>query len=125
LRDALQGVRPGQFTQPVHIPSGYAILKIVGEPSDSKANEGDPARSFDLAAAGTIRSAPEIGGLSEAEATIIDYPRVASWSADPHTVCEIRNESLKKMVELASEALSPGRADALKGRSAIDVMQAH
>jgi hypothetical protein len=125
LRDALQGVETGQFTQPVHIPSGYAILKIVIVPSSSKSNNSDPARSFDLAASGTIRSAPEISGISEAEATILDYPKAASWSADPHTVCEIRNESLKSMVELASGALSPGHSEALKGNSPIDVMQAH
>lgn len=125
LRDALQGVGPGHFTQPVHIPSGYAILKIVDQPSNSKANDSDAARSFDLAAAGTIRSAPEIGGLSEAEATIIDYPKAASWNADPHTVCEARNESLTNMIDLAKDALEPGNTEALKGRSAIDIMQAH
>ena len=31
LREALQGVGPGQVSAPVEIPSGYAILKVVAE----------------------------------------------------------------------------------------------
>jgi tetratricopeptide (TPR) repeat protein len=125
LRDALKGISPGQFTQPVHIPSGYAILKIMDEPSNSKGKDSDYARSFDLASAGGIRPSPEIGGISEAEAAIIDFPKSASWNKDPHTVCEIRNESLENMIDMAKGALGAGRTGALKGRAAIDIMQAH
>jgi len=38
LRDALRGLGPGQVSEPIKIPSGYAILKVVAEsePTENK-----------------------------------------------------------------------------------------
>jgi tetratricopeptide (TPR) repeat protein len=124
LRDAVQGLDPGQFTAPVHIPSGYAVLRIMGEEGDAAAKSADPARSFALAATGTIKYTPELDGLSEAEAALLHFPKTPAWNKDPHTVCEFREKSLEQMISAAKELLAhdPGN---FSGPRPIDAMQAH
>ena len=39
LRNALQGLKPGQLSRVVQIPTGFAILKLV-EDADSREHEG-------------------------------------------------------------------------------------
>src|SRR5208282_5915686 len=63
LRDALKGVGAGQFTPVVHIPSGYAILKIMGGNAVAASKVADPARSFAMAATGTVKYVNDVDGL--------------------------------------------------------------
>ena len=46
LRDALKGVGPGQITPIVHLPSGYAILKVMDTNASSGSRNPDPAQNF-------------------------------------------------------------------------------
>jgi hypothetical protein len=152
LRDVLQGAKPGELTSVIHIPSGYAILRIVptaappasasvkktaatttgGSGAPVIASVGsmgsppvDPARSFDLAASGTIRYAPDIDGLGESEAVLKRFPKPAGWNTNPHTVCDLRQRSLDTSIEKLAGYLAPENHAALETRAPIDVMQAH
>jgi tetratricopeptide (TPR) repeat protein len=123
LRDALQGIEPGQITPIVHLPSGYAILKLMKSETTAATKDVDPARNFALAATGTVKYALSVDGLAEAEAAIIRFPKAPDWNADPHSVCNLRKESLAKVISVANEVFAP--AGPLAGRMPIDVMQAH
>jgi len=48
LRDALRDLRPGQLSQVVKLPSGYAILKVVAEPAAANIDSADRARQTAL-----------------------------------------------------------------------------
>ncbi len=121
LRDALKGLVPGQYSGIVHIPSGYAILKIMKEDAGS----ADPARSFALAASGTIRYAADVGGMPEAEAVLARFPKPGDWNRDPHRVCEFRKQSLTDAVTRLRQSLAPENSQALAGSSAMDILQTH
>jgi tetratricopeptide (TPR) repeat protein len=124
LRDALQGLDAGQFTAPVHIPSGYAILKIMEEEGKPAAKDVDTARNFALAATGTIKYVPQLDGLGEANAAISQFSKPAGWNKDPNTVCEFRNKSLEGTISAAKELLARD-PEHFSGPKPIDAMQAH
>jgi tetratricopeptide (TPR) repeat protein len=121
LRDALKGVAVGQLTPIVHIPSGYAILKIMpgaSRPSESSSPSipstqstssapmssnspsamglppPDPARAFAVSASGTVKYTADVSGLGEAEAVLLKYPKPRGWNENPQTICEFRKKSL-------------------------------
>jgi FG-GAP-like repeat/ASPIC and UnbV/PPIC-type PPIASE domain len=123
LRDALNGVGPGQITPVVHTPSGYTILKVVAKGAAPSTNDTDPARNFAMVATGTVKYVADVGGLGEAEASLKTYPKPSpTWNEDPLTVCNLRQESL--MVESLTEMLAPGSPDA-QHREPIDTMETH
>jgi tetratricopeptide (TPR) repeat protein len=124
LRDALNGIAPGQFTAVVHIPNGYAILKIMNE-GGAPPTDVDPARIFGVSATGTIKYAPDVDGFAEAEAALLAFPKTPNWNAEPRTVCEIRKQSLRNMTAMAKESMAPGHPESISSRAPIDVMQAH
>ena len=67
LRNAIKGVAQGQISEVVHLPSGYAILKVV-PPNDAAALQNtSPGRILTAAATGAIRYAPNVGGKGEAD----------------------------------------------------------
>jgi tetratricopeptide (TPR) repeat protein len=124
LRDALKGVSSGQITPIVHIPSGYAILKVMKQ--DAAASPpADPARNFALAATGTVKYALDVGGLSEAEAAILKFAKGSDWNSTPQKVCETRKQSLSDMIFRLEDLLSPQYKQELAARPPIDGMQLH
>jgi tetratricopeptide (TPR) repeat protein len=129
LRDALKGVQPGQITRVVHLPSGYAILKEMEAEGGPKANkdvkDADPARNFALAANGTVKYAPDVGGFTEAEAALTSFPKASDWNADPRRVCDLRKQSLETIVEAAKQVLDPSQTGPLTGLTPVDAMHAH
>jgi tetratricopeptide (TPR) repeat protein len=137
LRDALKGVGPGQVTAVVHIPSGYAILKIMvnrgNAASDNAASGGttnmgsvpaDPARSFDLAGTGAVKYTLDVDGLAEAETVLSRFPKHSGWNTDPHTVCALRKQSTEEMIAILINFFAPENRAALSGHAPIDVLQA-
>jgi len=133
LRDGLKGVGPGQITGIIHVPSGYAIVKVManGSHPDTYRPSGmgdvstDLARSFDLAATGAVKYAPPVDGLGEMEIVVSQFPKPRGWNADPNTVCAIRRQSIGEMIAKLSNALAPENQSGLSGRAPIDVMQLH
>ena len=143
LRDALQNVRAGELTGVVHIPSGYAVLRIIPPKTNANAKESlktpaaviskvrntagapvDSARSFDLAASGTIRYAPDIDGLSESETVLTRFPKSHGWNTDPHAVCDLRTRSLDSSISRLKAFFAPENHEAVSGRAPMDVLQA-
>ena len=92
LRNALSGRHPGQSTDIVRIPSGFAILKVL--PSAPTTADLNPARITSLLATGAIRFGAQVSGLNEADAVFMQYSRPDGWDRDLQEVCRIRTESL-------------------------------
>jgi FG-GAP-like repeat/ASPIC and UnbV/PPIC-type PPIASE domain len=125
LRDALRGVGPGQITPIVHIPSGYAILKVMEQTVGGGSDSQDPARAFAMAASGTVKYVSDVDGLAEAEAILTGFPKNPGWNANPQTVCALRRRSLADIIARLKELTSPDHPEVLARHSAMDVMQAH
>jgi tetratricopeptide (TPR) repeat protein len=125
LRDALVGVRPGQISGIVRLPSGYAILKVVEAGASNSSKNADPARNQALAATGTVKFAPDVGGQGEAEGALIQFPKPGNWNQDPRTICEVRKRSLADATEQVQKYVGPENQAFLKLQPPLDVMQAH
>lgn len=125
LRDALIELSPGQFSKTVHVPSGYAILKIMDTGGRAPPKEADSARNFALSGTGAVKYVLDVGGLPEAEAALMRFPKGPNWNADPRKVCELRKRSLTYVTGLMNDVLSPTHRDDLRGKAPIDVMQMH
>ncbi|HTF24103.1 MAG TPA: peptidylprolyl isomerase, partial [Candidatus Limnocylindria bacterium] len=52
LREALKGIRPGQATSAIVVPSGYVILKLITENQPGVAQGMGPGQARDLPLAG-------------------------------------------------------------------------
>ena len=104
-RNALQGRRPGELTDIIHLPSGFAILKVFAEPPPTA--DLNPARISALLATGAIRYGAQISGLNEADAVFMQYPKPQGWDRDLHEICRIRGESLAQVRTLIAKNLSP------------------
>jgi len=129
LRDALQGVKPGQLSGIVQIPSGFAILKVVddSEPSDKKALSLQ--EMLPLAGGGSVKYSPNVAGAPEADAAFQAYPKKPGWEQDLRAICEARRQSLARTVERLDRLLDgPGRVgspDPSQMRYVVGELQAY
>lgn len=124
LREALQGVAPGQTSKVAHIPEGYAILKIIVSPG-ADIKSADPAGTLALAARGSIRQMLLVSGLPEADEALRQYPKPGDWELDPHKACAARKESLAGAIDHMERLLAPENQAALASRGAMDVLELH
>jgi tetratricopeptide (TPR) repeat protein len=124
LRDALVGVRPGQLSPIVQIPTGFAILKVIDDtdPANRSMNAATPAT---LATEASVRYVIDVSGLLEAEAVLQAFPKPPDWNQDPQTICQMRRKSLASSRTSLEGFLSPERQSARESRSPFDGMQAH
>ncbi|WP_082125193.1 FG-GAP-like repeat-containing protein [Silvibacterium bohemicum] len=136
LREAIQGLRPGQFSGIAHIPSGYAILQI--EKSDSRTSEdadalreksvndrpvGMDAVSQPLSEQAIVKLPPDTSGLIDVEGAFQTVTKPEGWNRDMATVCRIHDGPLIPILEDNVQKLlhSP---DA-ENLSAMEKMQYH
>jgi len=109
LRDALSGRAVGQLTDVVHLPSGFAILKVLAHApalEDLNAN-----RVASLISTGVIPKGASVGGYAEALAAMRDYPKPAGWPMNLRQVCEVRTETVSNAKHTLQDALPPGLED--------------
>lgn len=109
LQNALRGRRVGELTEPVHLPSGFAILKVF--PVAPPTSDLNPKRIMSLLASGAIRYGAQVSGLVEANAAFVDYPKQAGWNRDIQKVCQIRKASLSAATVAVQANLTPDRRD--------------
>jgi tetratricopeptide (TPR) repeat protein len=93
LREALKGRSVGQLTDVVHLPSGYAILKVLASPPALE--DVNPMRVASLVSTGVITQGAVVGGYPEALAALRDAPKPDGWPRNLRQVCEIRTEAVK------------------------------
>ena len=127
LRDALQGLSPGQTSGIVHISSGYAILQVQSTavravaPAEAKGNA--PPLSAAFAATGTIRYAPNVGGKGEADLAYRTLPKPEGWNQDLRVMCQLRQSSLSTVADQVVKLLDPASPDSVTRKAPLDVIQ--
>jgi tetratricopeptide (TPR) repeat protein len=126
LREALQGLTPGQVSKIARIPEGYAILEIIPT-SDVKASEtigrGQPAVLSALLAPGAIRFTPDVSGIGEAQSALFKLPKPPGWGQDLKEICQTRKDSYGKAIERLKEVLSPANSAHVSDLDPLDLTQ--
>lgn len=129
LRDALRGLKPGQISHVVKIPSGYAILKVLNAPAASSAPAAPQQTPQDrlqpLTGIGQVRYAPTVGGKAEADLAFRAFNKPPGWEQDLAEMCSIRKQSLTTLTDELQQGLTSPNAEGLTGNTPLDVIQAH
>jgi len=120
LRTALAGLQPGQISQPVRTPLGYAIVKLLTYSIWSgSAGGGTPATD----ATGSVKYALTVSGQSEAQIPLREMSQDIVWDPTPQAVCEVmRSYSQKDALE---RFLSPGDEKLVASQGPLNVIDAH
>ena len=87
LRDALKGLQPGQYSRVVHIPSGYAILKIM-KPTGAAGSdsEGTAATSLPSQLLDRTEVPPPSAYAGEAACAQCHAKQAKSYASTPHAL---------------------------------------
>jgi tetratricopeptide (TPR) repeat protein len=125
LRDALRGSAPGQITGIIKLPSGYSILKIQSTTESPGSKPAAPARIQPLAATGTIRYAPNVGGKAEADLAFRNFPKADGWNQDLRGMCEIRKKSLFQIIDQIEKSLPTADSEGLPQDKPLDTIEMH
>jgi hypothetical protein len=125
LRDALQGVAVGQVTAITHVPSGYAILKVLPVVEASALKTVTPAQSVAVNAAGGIRYAPNVAGKAEADFAYRTLPKPDGWNQDLRMMCQLRQTSLATVTDQVQKLLDPSNPDSVTRKSSLETIQMH
>lgn len=94
LKDALQSVQPGEVSEVVAIPAGFAILKVLKELPRPKAGASRQAQI--LAGLSKVRLAPESGYGEFFQSNRNSMPpesRLLAWQMDMKNVCATRKQA--------------------------------
>ena len=124
LSNALVGVAPGQISDVVRTPLGFAIVKVEAEDL-AKNNGPDRSGTAAIASVGSVKYTLSLGGLGEAELGLIAFDKTAGWDRDPHKICEVRKQSLSAETKSLDDLLSPGNRKSRASFAPIDLMNAH
>ena len=124
LRDAVDGLAPGQISRIVKSPLGFAILKLE---KDSAA-DGGPVVSNGTTAINNIGSVKQtwgLGGFLEAEIGLYKFKKPEGWERDPRMICEMRKQSFASEKVSMEHFFSPANASARESFSPIDLLNAY
>jgi len=106
LRDALQGLRPGDLSRVVKLPSGYAVLKVEADAGSPTLDDASGARQAALVASGSVRYAPEVDGFQEALAYLGAMPKPDGWEQDPKSICEVHSRLYTSVMDWIAGVVS-------------------
>ncbi|HEY2545339.1 MAG TPA: FG-GAP-like repeat-containing protein [Candidatus Acidoferrum sp.] len=127
LRGALKGLKAGQMTEVVAVPSGYVILKVLPD-SQPVAGQGmGPGQGSDpqLAGKGVIRYPADVAGQVIADMLFQKFPKPAGWEQDLAAICNARKQSLAEGIARLEELFKPGNTSRLSAMTPFDVVQSH
>jgi len=129
LRDALKGLRGGEFTRILPVPGGFAILTVLpaAPPQDLNAKQIQA-----LATASIVRQSINVAGMSEEDSVFEQFSKPDGWKQDLRQPCAIRRQSHPAAAErmerlLAVEAQSGGKTapiELLRGHVALAQLHA-
>jgi hypothetical protein len=126
LREALQGLKPGQLTAVVRIPTGFAVLRLVPDREAPGAVDSSPSRTLAASATGSTRDALPVAGLVEADLVFQSSAgKPEGWAEDPQQICKIRTDSTTAMLERLEGIVGrSSSAQSSSGASREEVFQA-
>ncbi len=123
LRDALKGLRAGEYSGIVSIPSGFAVLTILRPKQVVAAT--DPERIHALVASGVVRYGIDVSGDTEENAVFQEYPKPAGWEHDLREVCALRKTSHGDAIQRMSAMMAQAEGDSSGRVTATELMQGH
>ncbi len=134
LREALASLKPGEVSGAIRVPTGFVILKFLGEkqepvgqgmgPGQGAAGQGmGQNRDLHLAGRGAIQYPADVAGQVLADMLFQKYPKPDGWNQDLQEVCAIRKQSLANGVEGLEKVLADPAQMASK--TPFDVIQTH
>ena len=110
-----RGLGPGEWSAVVRIPSGYAILKVLG--SDTRqAPKDSPVPLQALSGAGAVRLTYDYAGFAAALRVFDKVDKPAGWNRDLRVACEARSGAVPAVMGQLKVLLA--RAEAPPGVSA-------
>jgi tetratricopeptide (TPR) repeat protein len=123
LREALNGVVPGQVTPVIQLPTGFAVVRVE---SLSAAAAGTPSAAGNaaMAAAGAVKYTLDVGGLPEAEAVLREFEKPPGWDQDPRVICDVRRASMTDARQTFERFFRPEMSAARQTRRPFEMMQA-
>jgi tetratricopeptide (TPR) repeat protein len=127
LRDALQGLRPGELSRIVKLPSGYAILKVLRETEFASPDSAGRARQAALSSTGSVQPELAVDGLQEAWSGIEAISKPEGWGQDPQAICEVHTRSYTAVMDWLKHLQAPGEGSNTQAQAGapIDRVQIH
>lgn len=119
FRDALKGIKPGQFTDVVHVPFGFAILAVLANAPNTR--DLDAKQLFTI----PVHYSIGVSGLDEADAAFQQYPKPEGWNRDFHQMCTIKQESHPAAVESIERLIHDAELQPSGQVDPLDMMRAH
>ncbi|HMG87619.1 MAG TPA: FG-GAP-like repeat-containing protein [Terracidiphilus sp.] len=121
LRDALNGVKAGQFSSIVSTSTGFAILTVFASEPAWLAVERRLADS--LHEIGSVPAGLDLSGISQADALFRAAQKPENWSRDLSEICEIRKGSYAAGVAgLQARVAAATKPDS--GNTRLDLLRA-
>jgi hypothetical protein len=99
LQQALDGVEPGEMTGVVRVPTGYAILKVLGEQEAPPSPAAGIAGNVPLTAEAVVREPADTAGLLEVESAFQRIPRRSGWNRDLRMICGQHRNVIPQLTE--------------------------
>jgi len=121
LRDSVSGLRPGQVSAVIKLPTGLAILKVLAKSEVEGLEEAEQTLQQAVTASSTLRYAFDVSGLFEAESALMQVPKPDNSGQDLQMLCTARRRSLSAAVEGTASYLKAVAAGATD-RSPYDEM---
>jgi hypothetical protein len=122
LRDALNGVKPGQFSAIVPTSTGFAILAVFASAPAWEAVDRRLAGT--LHEIGSVPAGLDLSGISEADALFRTAQKPDNWNRDLREICTIRKQSYAAGIAGLQARL--GSATKPEGGSSqLDLLRAH
>ncbi|HEY6944883.1 MAG TPA: FG-GAP-like repeat-containing protein [Candidatus Acidoferrum sp.] len=125
LREALQGIGPGQISAVTRIPSGFAILRVIPESEATGIENAPKARLQAMSAAGSVLYSLGISGFAEAEDALVRFRKVQGWEKDSVLACQMRTQSLLAATERLAKVLVAANREKLDQQKPLDLIQEH
>jgi hypothetical protein len=97
VRAALNRLKPGQVSDLVKVPTGYAILQLAKE--TAAAPTISPQGMLPVAGIGNIRAPTDVSGAVDSDMVFRTAPKPPGWEQDPTLACEIRAKTLAFAVQ--------------------------
>src|ERR1041385_8076478 len=124
LRAALAGLQPGQLSSLIHIPEGYAIVKVISSNQVLEMEREVQQRKSILSALqapGAIRYTPNVSGIGETESALFKSVKPPGWGQDLNEVCQTRKHTYANAVKQMELLLAD--PSEMEKQSPLDVSQ--
>jgi FG-GAP-like repeat/ASPIC and UnbV/PPIC-type PPIASE domain len=108
LRDVLKGLRPGELSPVVRLPSGYALLKVLPQSEVSKLDDVNRGRQEAISAQSGVKIGPSVGAGGGPQAAMPLMPKPDAWEQDLQAICEVHLRSYAIAINRVNSLLDSG-----------------